>query len=107
MQAIRISRLFAVIGIAVFCAFAGDIVADSIADLRGEHCTSQCSQSEPQHEKAPCSHCSCAVHIGTVITSTAAIQIIGALQVCIFFAASEQSALTGSPAAIDHPPQLA
>ena len=107
MQAIRTSRLFTVIGIAIFCVFAGDIVADSIADLRGEHCTSQCSQSERQHEKAPCSHCSCAVHLGTVITSTAAVQITGTLQVSIFSTASDQSALTGPPAAIDHPPQLA
>src|ERR1043166_6183062 len=107
MQAIRISRLFAVIGIAVFCVFAGDMVADSIADLRGEHCTSQCSQSEPQHEKGTCSHCSCAVHNGTFITSTAALHITGASQVSIFFQASKESALTGSRAAIDHPPQLA
>ena len=58
-------------------AFAGDIVADSIADLRGDHCVSQSSQSDSQHEKAPCSHCSCAVHNGTVIASTAAVDISG------------------------------
>jgi hypothetical protein len=107
MRFVRTSRLFALIGIVVFCGFAGDIVADSIADLRGDHCASQCSDSDPQHEKAPCSHCSCAVHNGTVITSTAAVHIIGALQVSILFPASDQSAPTGLPAAIDHPPQLA
>jgi H+/Cl- antiporter ClcA len=107
MHAVRISRLFALIGTVVFCAFAGDIVADSIADLRGDHCTSQCSESDQQHEKAPCSHCSCAVHNGTVITSTAAVHITGVLQVSIFFPASDQSTPTGLPAAIDHPPQLA
>jgi hypothetical protein len=106
MSLVRTSRLFALIGIVVFCAFAGDIVADSIADLRGDHCTSQCSQSDPQHKKAPCSHCSCAVHNGTFITSTAGVHITGAFQVSIFFRASDQSAPTGLPAAIDHPPQL-
>jgi len=107
MQAIRISRLFTLIGIAVFCAFAGDIVADSIADLRGDHCISQSSQSDSHQEKAPCSHCSCAVHNGSVIASTGAMHINHAFQAFIFVATAEQSALTGLPAAIDHPPQLA
>jgi hypothetical protein len=88
-------------------AFAGDIVADSMADLRGDHCVSQGSQSEPQHEKAPCSHCSCAVHNGTVIISTVFVVILASFQATVFFPAGEQSAPTGLPAAIDHPPQLA
>jgi hypothetical protein len=102
----RTSRLFALIGVLVFCAFTGDIVADSIADLRGDHCVSQSSQSDSHHEKAPCSHCSCAVHNGTVITSTATVHINSAFEVSVFLAAGEQSAPAGLPAAIDHPPQL-
>src|SRR5262245_54338850 len=106
MHAIRTSRLIALIGIVVFCVFAGDIVADSIADLRGEHCSSQCSQSESQHEKGPCSHCSCAVHNGTVIASTTTLDISDAFGVFTFFAATEQSPPSGVSAVIDHPPQV-
>jgi hypothetical protein len=107
MHAVRTSRLFALAGLIALCAFTGDIVADSIADLRGDHCVSQTSQSDSHHEKAPCSHCSCAVHNGSVITSAATVLIHNGFQAALFFAAAEQSAPTGLPAAIDHPPQLA
>jgi hypothetical protein len=101
------SRLFALTGLFALCAFAGDIVADSIADLRGDHCICQGSQPDSQHEKAPCERCSCAVHNGTVITSTLAVDVIGAFPASAFLPASQQSAPDGLPAAIDHPPQLA
>ena len=101
------SRLFALIGLFALCAFAGDIIADSIADLRGDHCVSLSSQPDSQHDKAPCGHCSCAVHNGTVIISTVAVDIDAAFQALIFLPTSEQSAPDGLPAAIDHPPQLA
>src|SRR5215468_2111883 len=101
------SRLFALTGFFALCAFAGDIVTDSIADLQGEHCVSQSSQTDSQHEKAPCGHCSCAVHNGTVITSTVAMDISGAFGASVFFSSTEQSAPDGLPVAIDHPPQLA
>jgi hypothetical protein len=107
MQAFRTSRLFALIGIAVFCAFAGDIAADSIADLCGDHCISQSSQSDSHDEKAPCSHCSCAVHNGSVIASTGSVYVTGAFQAFVFLPTGQPSAPTGLPAAIDHPPQLA
>ena len=106
MRGIFTSRLFAIIGMAVFCAFAGDIVADSIADLCGDHCISQTSQSDSHQEKVPCSHCSCAVHNGSVIASTGATDINCAFQAFVFVATGEQFAPTGLPAAIDHPPQL-
>jgi hypothetical protein len=101
------SRLLALTGVVALCAFASDIIADSIADLRGDHCISQSSQSDSQHEKAPCAHCSCAVHNGTVITSTLTVDIVGAFAASVFYPTSEQSAPDGLPAAIDHPPQLA
>jgi hypothetical protein len=107
MNFVRTSQLFALTGLIAFCAFAGDIVADSIADLRGDHCVSQTSQSDSHHEKAPCSHCSCAVHNGSVITSAAMVLMNDALRATFFVPAAEQSASTGLPAAIDHPPQLA
>jgi hypothetical protein len=101
------SRLLALTSLIGLCAFTGDIIADSIADLRGDHCVSQSSQPDSQHDKSPCAHCSCAVHNGTVITSTVAVDISGAFGASIFFSTSEQSAPDGLPAAIDHPPQLA
>jgi len=101
------SRLFALTGFVALVAFTGDIIADSIADLRGDHCVSQSSQGDSQHEKSPCAHCSCAVHNGTVIASTVVVDISGAFGAPIFFSVSEQSARDGLPAAIDHPPQLA
>jgi hypothetical protein len=101
------SRLLALTGLIALCAFAGDIVADSLADLQGDHCVSQSSQPGSQHDKAPCSHCSCAVHNGTVITSTLAVEIAGAFTASVFLPTGDQSAPDGLPAAIDHPPQLA
>jgi hypothetical protein len=100
------SRLLVITSLIAFCAFGGDIVADSIADLQGDHCVSQNSQSDSQHEKSPCGHCSCAVHNGTVIASTVTLDIKGAFGTPVLFSTSEQSASDGSPAAIDHPPQL-
>ena len=101
------SRLLALTSLIGLCAFAGDIIADSIADLRGDHCVSQSSQPDSQHDKSPCAHCSCAVHNGTVITSTVAVDISAAFGASVFVSTSEQSAPDGLPAAIDHPPQLA
>jgi len=101
------SRLLALTSLIGLCAFTGDIVADSIAALRGDHCVSQCSQQDSEHDKAPCPHCSCAVHNGTVITSTVAVDISGGFGVSVFVSTSEQSAPDGLPVAIDHPPQLA
>jgi hypothetical protein len=88
-------------------AFTGDILADSIADAYGEHCISETSDSDSHHEGKPCSHCSCAVHVGAVVVSTSAVTVSDGLQPSIFFLTSEQSAPVGLPAAIDHPPQLA
>src|ERR1043166_7773328 len=99
MNIARKSRFLALAGVVVFCAFAGDIVADSIADLRGDHCTSQTSQSDSHHEKAPCSHCSCAVHNGTVIASSVTVHVNGAFHASVFFPTGEQSAPTRLPAA--------
>ena len=103
----RTSRLFALIGIVVFCAFTGDIIADSIADGCGYHCQSQSSQSDSDHEKTPCSQCSCCVHGGTVIVFSAAMYVTADFSGSRFYAPPEQSVPTGLPVAIDHPPQLA
>ncbi|MEP6585925.1 MAG: hypothetical protein ABJB70_04275 [Candidatus Udaeobacter sp.] len=101
------SRLLALTGLVAFCAFAGDIVADSLGDACGDHCVAQSSQSDSQHEKAPCSHCSCCVHGGSAIVWSSALQISVALQPSIFVAVLERSVPEGPRPAIDHPPQLA
>jgi|SRR5689334_5607455 hypothetical protein len=106
MHFTRTSRLFALTGLFALCAFAGDIVVDSIADLRGDHCVSQSSQ-DSQQEKVPCGHCSCAVHNGNVIASIFVVDVTGAFAASVFLPADEQSWPDGLPAAIDHPPQLA
>lgn len=106
MRFIGSTRLLALIGIFSFCAFAGDIVADSIADLCDTHCTSENSQSDSQHEKTPCSHCSCAVHNGAVTTSNYAISVSGVSLSSLLFPISEQTAPPELPVTIDHPPQL-
>jgi hypothetical protein len=90
---------------AVLC-FAGDIVADSIADARGNHCVSQTSHSDSQHEKTPCSHCSCAVHVGAVVITNSAVHVSRDFQQSVFTLTGDESAPPGLPAAIDHPPQL-
>jgi hypothetical protein len=87
--------------------FAGDIVADSIADARGNHCVSQTSHSDSQHEKTPCSHCSCAVHVGAVVITNSAVRVSRDLQGSVFILIGDESPPHALPAAIDHPPQLA
>jgi hypothetical protein len=107
MRFLGTSRLFALIGLIAVCAFAGDIVADSMADSCCNHCVSQSSQSDSDHEKTPCSHCSCCAHSGTVIVSSATMHVSADFGGSRFYGPSEQSVPTGLPCAIDHPPQLA
>jgi hypothetical protein len=107
MNTVRASRLLTLAGLVSLFAFAGDIVADSIADLQGNHCACASSHSDSDHEKTPCSHCSCAVHNGNVIASTAAVNLSGVPGRSLFFLTSKQSTPISLPAAIDHPPQLA
>jgi hypothetical protein len=95
-------RLFA--AFALF-AFAGDIVADSLADPCEEHCISQSSQSH--QEKSPCSNCSCAIHNGSAVAFSDSVNVANASGASLFAVSSDESAPVGVPAAIDHPPQLA
>jgi hypothetical protein len=90
---------------AVLC-FAGDIVADAIADARGNHCISQSSHSSSQHDKTPCSHCSCAVHVGAVVITNSAVRVSSDFQESVFILIGDESPPRALPAAIDHPPQL-
>ena len=107
MNLLRTSRLRLLAGLFVLFAFGGDIVADSIVDALGEHCAVQTCPSDSHHEKAPCSHCSCAVHNGSVIAGNNAVHFNADVQPPVFILASDESTRVGPPAAIDHPPQLA
>jgi len=104
---LRIIEIVRVVAFSAVLIFAGDIVADSIADACGDHCVSQSSQSDSHQEKTPCSHCSCAIHNGAVVASTGTAHVMGGFEASAFLVTSDASAPTRLPASIDHPPQLA
>jgi hypothetical protein len=107
MNLLLISRLRLLAGFVVLFAFAGDIVADSIVDSLGEHCAAQTCPSDSHHEKTPCSHCSCAVHNGSVIAGNNGVHVSADVQPSGFVLIRDEPAQVGLSAAIDHPPQLA
>ena len=107
MSLLRISQLNLLAGLVVLFAFGGDIVADSIVDARGDHCASGTCPAGSDHEKAPCSHCSCAVHNGSVIAGNNGVHVSADVQPSVFILIRDESVQVGPPAAIDHPPQLA
>ena len=107
MQFLGISSLIRAAAFVALLNFAGDIVADSLADVRGNHCVSETSHSSSQHEKTPCSHCSCAVHAGAVVIANSTMRIGRNLQESVLVLIVDESAPSALPAAIDHPPQLA
>ena len=107
MDLLQTSRLRMLAGLLVLFAFGGDIVADSIVDALGGHCAEQTCPTDFHHEKTPCSHCSCAVHNGTVIAGNNSVHVVAGVQPSVFISISDESAQIGPPAAIDHPPQLA
>jgi hypothetical protein len=94
----------AAILVALF-VFTGDLGADAVADLRGDHCVSESSQPAPSHEKAPCSHCSCAVHTGAVVISDA-LRFVADVQSSSLFLETNVPAPSRLASTIDHPPQL-
>ena len=107
MSFIRTPHVYVLTGFVALFAFAGDIVADSIADARGNHCISQSSEPDSHHEKKPCSHCSCDVHNGAVVIANSAVHVSIAFEPAVFLVTSDESAPARLPASIDHPPQLA
>src|SRR5215510_6446327 len=107
MNLLRTSRFRLLTALFVLFAFGGDIVADSIVDALGEHCVAHASPSDSHHEKTPCSHCSCAVHNGSVIAGNNGVHVSADVQPSVFILIGDESARVGPPAAIDHPPQLA
>jgi hypothetical protein len=102
-----VPRLIFITGLLSLFVLGGDIVADSIADVCGHHCVSETSQSDTDHEKTPCPHCSCAVHNGAVVASSCVVSVSCGLGESVYRPTSDASAPSRLPAAIDHPPQLA
>jgi hypothetical protein len=104
---LRTSRLYLLTSVFALFAFGGDIVADALADACRDHCVAETSQSDTSHEKAPCSHCSCAVHNGFAVASITTVSINDGSDGSLFIFTDNQSAPAKLPKAIDHPPQLA
>jgi hypothetical protein len=107
MSALQSTLFLRILAAFALFTFAGDIVADSVVDAQGEHCVAQTCPSDSHHEKTPCSHCSCAIHNGTVIATNNSVLVSDDFRASTFVAAGDSSAPVGVRAAIDHPPQLA
>src|SRR4030095_10705178 len=106
MSLLRTSRFRLLAALFVLFAFGGDVIADSIVDACGEHCPSQTCPTDSHHEKAPCSHCSCAVHNGSVIAANNGVRVGADVRASVFFLISGGSVQGGRPAAIDYPAPL-
>jgi len=87
--------------------FIGDIALDAVADLSQGHCETLASQSVPDHEKSPCSHCLCATHSGTVVVADLAPKLGNDLRPADFLPTADEATPPRLAASIDHPPQLA
>ena len=87
--------------------FIGDIAVDAVADLSQGHCESQASQSVPDHDKSPCSHCLCAMHSGAVVMAELTPKLGNDLQPAGFMPCADEATPPRLAASIDHPPQLA
>jgi len=107
MSLLRATSIMKLVACFAALCFAGDIVADSIVDARGEHCAAQTCPSDSHQDKTPCSHCSCAVHNGSVIAGNNGVHVSADVQPSVFILISDESVRVGPPVAIDHPPQLA
>lgn len=100
------TRLLRILAALALLLFAGDLSADSAADLMGAHCAPQSSESAPDHEKSPCSHCSCAVHSGAVVVVDFVMRVGADVAPSAHLRGDEASDPTRLAGSIDHPPQL-
>lgn len=107
MKFLHHKRLLRLLAALALLLFVGDLAADSVADLAGDHCTPATSQSSPEHEKSPCSHCSCETHIGAVVVVDFAISLGREVQATARLATLDEPGPTRLAGSIDHPPQLA
>jgi hypothetical protein len=96
-------RLLALLSLLLF---AGDLLADSVAEICEMRCAAESSQSTPCDENAPC-QCICATHVGAVIATDFAIRLGGDLVPATFLQGADEAIPPRLAASIDHPPQLA
>jgi hypothetical protein len=103
----RRNRLLHLLAAFALLTFTGDLLVDSVADLMDAHCAPQSSQSAPEHEKTPCSHCSCAIHVGAVVVADSVLQVGVGLTPVARLRGDEESNPPRLAGSIDHPPQIA
>jgi hypothetical protein len=102
MEIFRRSFVLVIAAITLF-AFAGDLAADTFCKTIG--CAEMSTSSSHQDGENSCDHCICATHATTLpIPPSVELAIPDAIESSVVIA--EQQAPEGSPAAIDHPPQL-
>lgn len=107
MELARLKPFLRLLAALAMLLFVGDLVADSISDAMAIHCASESSQSSPGHEKSPCSHCSCATHIGAVVAADFTMPLGMAFESGDRLCGVDQPRPTRLAGSIDHPPQLA
>ncbi len=95
-----------VLAVLAMLLFTGDLVADLVVDMTQGHCASETSQSIPNHDKAPCSHCLCAAHAGAVVVSDFVIHLASDLQPSGLLKGPNEATPPRLATSIDHPPQL-
>src|SRR5262245_5119015 len=86
--------------------FVGDLTLDAVADLSQGHCEAPISQSAPDHEKSPCSHCLCATHSGAVVVADLAPKVGNQLRPADFPPSDDEATPPRLAASIYHPPEL-
>src|SRR4030095_8705583 len=82
--------------------FIGDIAVDAVADLSQGHCETLASQSVPDHDKSPCSHCLCATHSGTVVAADFAPELGSDLQPATFPPSTDAATAARVAASVAH-----
>ena len=106
MKAQRNNGFLHTLALFAMLLFIGDIAVDAVADLSQGHCEEPTSQSAPDHEKSPCSHCLCATHSGAVVAADFAPELGSDLQPTDFPPGTDEATPPRLAASIDHPPQL-
>lgn len=106
MKCLHSTRLLRIVAALGLLLFAGDLSADAMADMMGNHCAPQTSQSAPDHDKSPCSHCSCAVHTGAVVVADSVMRAGAGAAPAVRLRGDKESDPTRLAGSIDHPPQL-
>jgi hypothetical protein len=107
MSPLRRNGFLRVLAFFALLLFSGDLITDAVADLSGSHCVTESSQPGPCHDKAPCAHCSCATHSGTVVVADFEIQLNSVLASPSILQGGDEATPPRLAGSIDHPPQLA